>query len=110
MGLRDDGNSDVGVHGEVSARIEMIADADHPMYYVNYIEVSSTPFDICLLAARIPSKLQAESVEKVGDDLKVQIRPEVELVLSEAVAEGLMRALELQLNRLKTTRDGGPQE
>lgn len=104
---REDESSDAGAHGEVSARIEMIAGTDPPMYYVNYIEVSCTPFDVCLLCTRLPSKLQAQSVEEVGNDLKVQVRPEVEIVLTEAVAEGLVRALEIQLNKLKNIGGGG---
>ncbi len=69
-----------------------------PVHYVNYIEVSHTPYEFALTATRIPaSPSEAQQDERVPGF--AEPRAVCQLLIPAAVMPGLIRALQEQVRQ-----------
>jgi hypothetical protein len=69
-------------HGVMSLRgirLEPLESAT--VYYINYIEVASSPQDFTIICGRLPGKLSSEKFEEVKNGGVLVIEPDVQLVI-----------------------------
>ena len=78
---------------ELNAQIRIDVRSDTPSYYVNFIAVSHTAYDITLSVAKIPSPLTQEQTEFATSGKQIPIEPILQLVIPPLVADGLIKAL-----------------
>lgn len=87
---------------DVQARVLLDVTEDIPTFYVNYIEVStSTPHDLYLICARIPGKLTRDQLLDAKESKEVFFQPEVQIVMTHALAEDLVKLLASQVQKTK---------
>jgi hypothetical protein len=73
------------------ARIDFRSDT--PSYYVNFIAVSHTAYDITLTVAKMPSPLTQEQSELATNGKQIPVEPILQLVMPPLVADSLIKAL-----------------
>jgi hypothetical protein len=78
---------------ELTAQIRLDVRPDTPSYYVNFIGVSHSAYDITLSAIKIPSPLTQEHAELVKSGEQLPFEPLVQLVMSPLLVDGLVKAL-----------------
>jgi len=66
------------------------------VYYVNFIEVATTPQDFSVICGRLPGKLSATKLEEVKDVGALVIEPDVQIVIPVTLVPGLIRILTAQ--------------
>jgi hypothetical protein len=86
-----------------TAQIRLDVNSDTPSYYVNFIAVSHTAYDITLSAAKIPSPLTQEQTELAKSSKEIPVEPILQLVIPPLVADGLIKALIDQKARYERT-------
>jgi hypothetical protein len=73
------------------ARIDIKSDT--PSYYVNFIAVSHSAYEISLTAAKFPAMLTEEQQELVKSGQQIPIEPILQLMMPPLVADALIKAL-----------------
>ena len=76
---------------------------DTPSYYVNFMSVSHTPYELAITAARIPNPYTAEQLGLIKKGEPVPLEPILQLIVPAPVAEGLVKALSEQLEKYAMT-------
>jgi hypothetical protein len=66
------------------------------VYYVNHIEVATTPQDFSVICGRMPGKLSATKLEEIKEAGALVIEPDVQIVIPVTLVPGLIRILTLQ--------------
>jgi hypothetical protein len=66
------------------------------VYYVNHIEVATTPQDFSVICGRLPGKLSATKLEEIKEAGALVIEPDVQIVVPVTLVPGLIRILTLQ--------------
>jgi hypothetical protein len=87
--------------GTTAIKIEV--GPDTPAYYVNYMTVSHTPFDLVISVTRLPSPPSDEQIEIAKKGQPVPIDATLQLIVPPLVARGLVRALADQLQKYDKT-------
>src|SRR5690242_16196581 len=81
-------------------KIDMAAaNADTPFYYVNFLSINHSPYDITVGVAKMPAKISDEEKEKAKKQGALMIDPLLQLVMPPGVAKSLIAALEDQLKK-----------
>jgi hypothetical protein len=88
---------------EATAQVTLNVQSDTPSYYVNYLGVAHTAYDITLSACKVPSPLTMEQAELVKNGKPIPIEPLVQLVISPLLVDGLIKALTDQKERHQQT-------
>jgi hypothetical protein len=83
------------------ARIDFRSDT--PSYYVNFIAVSHTAYDITLTVAKIPSPLTEEQTDLATNGKQISVEPILQLVMPPLVADSLIKALTDQREKHQKT-------
>jgi hypothetical protein len=78
---------------ELTAHVRLDVKPDTPSYYVNFIAVSHTAYDITLSATKIPSPFTQEQVELAQSGQQIPVEPIIQLVLPPLLVDGLIKAL-----------------
>ena len=89
----------------VKARFNLEAKQETPFYYVNYMAVAHNAFDFTLSVVRIPAGFSPDQIETAKKGEPIILEPTLQLVFPPAVAEGLVRALQTQLQKYGTEND-----
>ena len=66
------------------------------VYYVNFIEVATTPQDFSVICGRLPGKLSATKLEEVKEVGVLVLEPDVQIVIPVTLVPGLIRILTAQ--------------
>jgi hypothetical protein len=88
---------------ELSAQVRLDVKPDTPSYYVNFIAVSHTAYDITLSATKIPSPFTQEQVELAQRGQQISVEPILQLVLPPLLVDGLIKALTDQKSKHEKT-------
>jgi len=88
---------------ELNAQVRLDVKPDTPSYYVNYIGVSHTAYDITLSAMKVPSPFTQEQIELAQSGQQIPVEPILQLVLPPLLVDGLIRALTDQKARHEKT-------
>jgi len=78
---------------EVNAQVRVDVKSDTPSYYVNYIAVSHTAYDITLSAIKVPSPFSQEQIELAQSGQQIPVEPILQLVMPPLLVDGLIKAL-----------------
>jgi hypothetical protein len=66
------------------------------VYYVNHIEVATTPQDFNVICGRLPGKISATKLEEIKEANALVIEPDVQIVIPVTLVPGLIRILTVQ--------------
>jgi len=89
---------------QLDAQILLDVKLDTPSYYVNYIGVSHTAYDITLSAVKIPSPLPLDQFELVKSGQQISMEPLVQIVIPPLLLDGLIKALIAQKEQHQKTQ------
>lgn len=74
-----------------SVRLEPIENAS--VYYVNYIEVTTSPQDFSIIGGRLPAKLSEEKIQEIQSSGALTVEPDVHIVIPVTLVPAIIRAL-----------------
>lgn len=72
------------------------ADEDTQTFYINYAEVGCSAHEFAILAARLPTKYSAASLDEFAAVGHMPVIANVQLLFSPTLIEGLIQALNTQ--------------
>jgi hypothetical protein len=78
---------------EMTAHVQLDVKSDTPSYYVNYVAVSHTAYDLTLSVIKIPSPLSQELTEVTKSGKPMLLEPILQLILPPLLVDGLIKAL-----------------
>jgi hypothetical protein len=87
---------------ESTAKVRIDVKSDTPSYYVNFIGVSHTAYDVTLSAIKIPSPLTPEQAEAAKNG-EIPLEPILQLVVPPLLVDGLIKALTDQKEKHEKT-------
>jgi hypothetical protein len=67
-----------------------------PAYYINFAEVTNTPYDFSIIGARLPAKPSVEQIEDTKKSGKLVVESNVVIVFPVGMIPGLIKALTKQ--------------
>jgi hypothetical protein len=90
---------------QLDAQILLDVKPDTPSYYVNYIGISHTAYDITLSAVKIPSPLRQDQFELVKSGQQIPMEPLLQIVIPPLLLDGLIQALIAQKEQHQQTQE-----
>ena len=84
-------------------RVALEVTEDTPVYYVNYAEVGHSQYELSIAVTRVPTKIAAEVLADAKKTGELKLDAALQLLLPPAVIEGLITALQTQLEAYKKT-------
>lgn len=91
----------VGERTPVNIRLEPLDGVS--TYYVNHVEVGSSPQDFSLICGRLPGKITEDQYDEMREFGFVSIEPEVQIIIPTTLIAGLIRALSTQKANYEST-------
>ncbi len=88
---------------EHTTTVQLDIRSDTPAYYVNYIAVSHTPYDVTLSVTRIPSPPTPEQVESAKGGKPIHVEAILQIVVAPLLVDGLIKALIDQKGKYEKT-------
>lgn len=89
-----------------SAPVRILMSTGTPSFYVNFADITHSPHEFAISAARIPTKLTLRQIEEIKESGSLEVEAEVQLIIPPTMLPGLIKALQSRRKLFET--DMGP--
>lgn len=85
--------------GEAQVKVSLEPSLETLPIYANHVEVGHTRHEFTVLAGRVPGKMPAQRFRLAQESGTLQLEPDVTILLAPTLVPGLIRALQIQLEK-----------
>lgn len=88
-----------GNSSEAQVKVSLEPSLESLPIYANHVEIGHTRHEFTFLAGRVPGKISADRFKLAQQLGTLQLEPDVTILLAPTVIPGLIRALQVQLEK-----------